>query len=164
MSRNPDEAIKFFVKAIEIQPETVVAHFDLAQVYADKRMFDLALAEFEKLQPSDPTLYTQGKAYVYALAGRKEEARAAIKQLESPREVPVISYYDFAVLYAALGDKDTAFKYLGRIVPRRFNLARLKFDPQLDVLRGEARFKEIVNYIDFESQNETVIKKSEDPD
>ena len=163
MARNPDEAIKFFIKAIELQPETVVAHFDLAQVYADKRMFDLALAEFEKLQATDPILNTQGKAYVYALAGRKEEARAAIKQLESAKDGPAISYYDFAVLHAALGDKETAFKYLGRIVPRRFNLAKLKFDPQLDGLRGEARFNEIVNYIDCESQNETANKKSERP-
>jgi DNA-binding winged helix-turn-helix (wHTH) protein/TolB-like protein/Flp pilus assembly protein TadD len=160
MARNPDEAIKFFIKAIELQPETVVAHFDLAQVYADKGMFDAALTEFEKLQESEPTLNTQGKAYVYALVGRKEEARAAIKQLESAKDGPGISYYVLAVLYAALGDKDTAFKYLGKIVPRRFNLAKLRFDPQLDLLRGEARFAEIVNYIDCESRNETQNKKS----
>ena len=140
MARNPDEAIKFFIKAIELQPETVVAHFDLAQVYADKGMFDLALAEFEKLKATDPALTVQGKAYVYGLAGRKEEARAAIKQLESAKEGGELSYYDIAVLYGALGDKDTAFRYLRKIVPRRFNLAKLRFDPELDALRGDPRF------------------------
>lgn len=164
MARNPDEAIKFFGKAIELQPDTVVAHFDLAQVYADKRMFDLALAEIEKLRAMEPTLNTQGKAYVYALAGRKEEALVAIKQLESAKYGPAINYYDLAVLYAALGDKDTAFKYLGKIVPKPFNLAKLRFDPQLDVLRGEARFDEIVSYIDCASRNETENKKSGRPD
>ena len=153
MARNPDEAIRFFLKAIELQPDTVVAHFDLAQTYADKRMFDLALAEFDKLQATDPTLAIQGKAYVYALAGRKQEALAAIKQLEPQKDKVRISYYDLAVLYAALGDKDRAFAYLGKIIPRRFNIAKLKFDPELDPLRGEARFDEIVKYINYASQN-----------
>ena len=160
MARDPDGAIKFFVKAIELQPETVVAHFDLGQVYADKRMFDLALTEFEKIQAAEPTLNTQGRAYVYALAGRKEEARAAIKQLESTKDGQAVTYYDIAVLYGALGDKDTAFQFLGKIVPRRFNLAKLRFDPQLDVLRGDPRFVEIVNYIDRESRKESEPKKS----
>jgi len=122
-------------------------------------MFDSALSEFDKLQTTDPTLTIQGKAYVYALSGRKQEALAAIKQLGPQKDGPEISPYDLAVLYAALGDKDTAFAYLGKIVPRRFNLAKLKFDPELDSLRGEARFDEIVKYIDYASQNPIDNKK-----
>jgi DNA-binding winged helix-turn-helix (wHTH) protein/TolB-like protein/Flp pilus assembly protein TadD len=148
MSRNPDEAIRSFAKALELQPETVVARFDIAQIYADKRMFDLALAEFEKLQSTDPVLTTQGKAYVYALTGRRAEALAAIRQLETPKEGPSMTYYDLAVLYAAVGEKEMAYQYLRKIVPRRFNIAKLRFDPQLDSLRSEARFAELLSHLD----------------
>jgi hypothetical protein len=43
-------------------------------------------------------------------------------------------------LYGLAGDKETAFDLLDKIDPVPFVLARLKFDPDLDPLRGEPRF------------------------
>jgi tetratricopeptide (TPR) repeat protein len=156
MSRDDDGAIKNYKKALELQPEAVVARFNLGQTYAGKRWFDQALAEFEKLQNADPTLALQGKAYVYALSGRHGEAMAAISQLQRSKDGDRISRCDYAILYAALGDREMAFQYLEKISPTRYALAKLKFDPQLDSLRNDARFDERVRDIDrIRSQNES---------
>jgi DNA-binding winged helix-turn-helix (wHTH) protein/TolB-like protein/Tfp pilus assembly protein PilF len=161
MSRDNDGAITHYKKALELQPETVVARFNLGLIYADQRRFDMALAEFEKLRNSDPTFALQGKAYAYALSGRRDEAKAAISQLQRSKDGNRIGRYDYAVLYAALGDKDIAFQYLEGISPTRFNMARLRTDPELDSLRTDVRFDERVRDIDrIRSQNETQRYKS----
>ena len=89
-----------------------------------------------------------GKAYAYALSGRRDEAKAAISQLQQAHDADRIGPYDYAILYAALGDKEMAFQQLKKIGPTRFNMARLRFDPELDLLRTDARFDECVRDVD----------------
>jgi len=49
-----------------------------------------------------------------------------------------------ARIYGALGDKDKAFGWLEKININRFSVAALKYDPQLDPLRADARFGEFL--------------------
>ena len=53
---------------------------------------------------------------------------------------PASSSYEYVVLYAAVGDKEKAFASLERVNLKGLAMAGLKFDPQLDLLRGEVRF------------------------
>jgi hypothetical protein len=60
----------------------------------------------------------------------------------------MVSPYGFAVLYAALGERDTAFEYLERAFEERDPmLLAVKVDPACDPLRSDPRFDELLRRI-----------------
>jgi hypothetical protein len=60
------------------------------------------------------------------------------------------SSYQYAEIYAQLGDTDRAFAALGRAVEiRDSGRVWLKVDPQLDPLRGTPRFQALFRRLDF---------------
>jgi len=83
----------------------------------------------------------------YALSGKKAEAQKVIDELSKRIYVPP---YNFAIIYAGLGNKDEAFAYLNRAYDERsYYLTWLKVDSQLDNLRDDPRFKELVKKVGF---------------
>jgi DNA-binding winged helix-turn-helix (wHTH) protein/TolB-like protein/Tfp pilus assembly protein PilF len=141
MSRDHEGAAAQYTKALELQPEQVVARYNMANVYVQKRMYKEALAEFERVESKDHILGTLGKAYVYASSGKRDATLQELSKLqkESPAHVGPLNV---VILYGMIGDKDTAFELLDKIDPVPFVLARLKFDPDLDPLRGDQKFDE----------------------
>jgi len=139
MSRDTDGAAAQYAKALELQPDQVVARFNIANVYAQKHMFKEAMAEFDRIAEKDHILGTLGRAYVFASSKRRDAMRQELSKLE--KESPArVGPLNVVALYGMVGDKDTAFELLDKIEPVPFVLARLKFDPDLDSLRGEQRF------------------------
>jgi DNA-binding winged helix-turn-helix (wHTH) protein/TolB-like protein/Flp pilus assembly protein TadD len=139
MSRDTDGAAAQYAKALELQPDQVVARFNIANVYAQKHMFKEAMAEFDRIAEKDHILGTLGRAYVFASSKRRDAMRQELSKLE--KESPArVGPLNVVALYGMVGDKDTAFELLDKIEPVPFVLARLKFDPDLDPLRGEQRF------------------------
>jgi hypothetical protein len=56
-----------------------------------------------------------------------------------------VSPYNFVIIYAALGDKDKALEFLERAYDERsYYMTWLNVDFQLDSLRDDPRFKDIV--------------------
>jgi tetratricopeptide (TPR) repeat protein len=54
-------------------------------------------------------------------------------------------YYDMATESARIGETEQAFEYLNKALERRsWEIAQLKVDPQLDPLRSDPRFEEIL--------------------
>jgi hypothetical protein len=54
-------------------------------------------------------------------------------------------FFDCAVLCAQLGEKDQAFKYLNKAIEKReWAVAQVKVLPNLDPLRDDTRFDELV--------------------
>jgi DNA-binding winged helix-turn-helix (wHTH) protein/TolB-like protein/Tfp pilus assembly protein PilF len=139
MSRDAEGAAAQYIKALELQPDQVIARFNIANVYAQKHMFKEALAEFDRIAEKDRILGTLGRAYVYANSKKRDAMRQELSKLdkESPMRVGPLNV---VALYGMVGDKETAFDLLDKIDPVPFVLARLKFDPDLDPLRGEQRF------------------------
>ena len=139
MSRDNEGAAAQYVKALELQPDQVVARYNIANVYAQKHMFKEAMAEFDRIAQKDRILGTLGRAYVYANSKRSDAMRQELSKLE--KENPSrVGPLNVVALYGMVGDKDTAFVLLDKIEPVPFVLARLKFDPDLDPLRGEPQF------------------------
>ena len=61
-----------------------------------------------------------------------------------------ISPYNFAVVYAGLGDKDQAFKWLDKAYEESDpSLVVLKVAPWLDNLRSDPRFSSLTRNIGF---------------
>ena len=68
-----------------------------------------------------------------------------ISELERKPGYGYVFPYSFAVIYAGLGEKDKAFEYLDKeYKDGSYNLGYLKTDPQLDSLRSDPRFAELI--------------------
>ena len=143
MSRDYDGAIKAHKKALELQPDLSQARANLALAYATKGMFQEASAEFEELRNGDALLAAKAEIYALGLAGRTVDARHRLSELRRSISEKQITPYDYVVLYAALGDKDKAFEWLEKVDIKGFG--RLKFDPELDLLRGDVRFAQFLS-------------------
>jgi hypothetical protein len=82
-------------------------------------------------------------ARVYALTGRQREARQLISGAKAQP-------YAFAQLYAALGDKDEAFRILEKAVEERNSLlVALKEDPPYENLHSDPRWKALLSRMNF---------------
>jgi hypothetical protein len=61
-----------------------------------------------------------------------------------------VGAYNIATIYASLGKKDQAFDWLEKSYEdRTFWLAGLKVDPEMDTLRSDPRFKELLRRMNF---------------
>ncbi|HEV2706147.1 MAG TPA: winged helix-turn-helix domain-containing protein [Pyrinomonadaceae bacterium] len=147
MARDDDGAIKHNRRALELQPDTIGAHAGIAESYIRKGMFDEAHAEIEKVRQTEPLMAVQLRAYAFAAAGRRTEALAILSELQqSDASVPPINY---ALIYGHLGDKEKAFEWLNKDSFSPAARALLHFDPDLDPLRDDPRYEEILRREDI---------------
>jgi serine/threonine protein kinase/tetratricopeptide (TPR) repeat protein len=109
--------------------------------YQWRGMSKEAIEAHEKAAALDPSWkYVLGQSY--ALAGRKGEALKIVAELEN---APPSSFgaWSLATLYAALGDRDNAFKWLA-YEPAHAWVPWFRIDPQFFPLRGDPRFQELL--------------------
>jgi TolB-like protein/DNA-binding winged helix-turn-helix (wHTH) protein/Flp pilus assembly protein TadD len=92
-----------------------VGHDDhiLALCYAELGQAEQALAAADRAVKStqNPVILSQVAA-AYALAGRKDKARAMISGIEGQARARYVCGFNVACLYSVLGDKDQAFAWL----------------------------------------------------
>jgi hypothetical protein len=82
---------------------------------------------------------------VLARAGRRDEALAKARALESRLYVPAEGV---AAIYAGLGDREAAFTWLDRAVDTRgVGLIFLAVEPMYESLRSDPRFQQLVRRI-----------------
>jgi serine/threonine-protein kinase len=148
--RDFEGAIAYARKAQELHPQFAATHRLLSLAYSAMGSHDLALAENERwgalgARESDVVI---GRAYCYALAGRKAEALDL-----AGTYLNVDSDYGnlmrgIALVHAALGDKDQAFAWFEKAYELRAeSLGNLIVDPKVDPLRGDPRFGELVKRV-----------------
>jgi hypothetical protein len=86
--------------------------------------------------------------YVYALAGRREEALAILEGLKPLPEGNLLLLLRVGLICAALNERDQAFKLPDKACEERFPMmAYLKLYPVLDNLRSAPRFDELLRRI-----------------
>jgi Flp pilus assembly protein TadD len=134
----------------ELDPQNPVAQTFFGYVYADMGNFSEAIAAYnEAAKLGDKTTSSQiylGNAY--ARAGRRDEARAILNELQ--RTTQFVSPGELAVLYVALGERDQAFQSLERAYAERdIQLQYLKVEENFDSLRGDPRFQDLVRRVGF---------------
>lgn len=141
-----DEAIEQCKKILELDPNSFPARRYLGLAYEAKGMYAEAIAEFErgvKLSGSPLMLALLGHAY--AVSGKKAEAQQVLADLQQLQGQRYVSPYTLAAIYAGLGDRDQAFKWLEAAVEERdIWLMNLKVDPVFAKLRDERRFTDIL--------------------
>ena len=78
----------------------------------------------------------------YAQAGERPNALKVLAQLQDQSKRTYIPPYFIATLYAALGDNVQAMNWLEKAYAQHdLYLAWIKFDPAVDALRTDPRFK-----------------------
>ena len=140
-ARRPSEALSKCLEAQDLDPGREPAHFLTAQVYASMNQYDKAISEYEKvlqMRPERTELAALGAAY--ASAGRRRDAMRVLNGLISRAKSHYVPPSDFALIYIALGERDSAFAWLERARVARDLPADLKVDPAFDPIREDPRF------------------------
>jgi TolB-like protein/Tfp pilus assembly protein PilF len=145
-----DLAIEQLHKTLEIDANFAYTHHFLAVAYLRKGAFAEATPEFQRaitLSP-DITSYKGALGYAYARAGQSAEARKLLNELKEQSKRRYISWYDFALIYVGLGEKDQAFACLEKAYEQRDRrLILMKVYPLLDPLRSDPRFADLLRRI-----------------
>jgi TolB-like protein/DNA-binding winged helix-turn-helix (wHTH) protein/Tfp pilus assembly protein PilF len=151
-ARRYDEAIKQSRKILEFDPGFAPAHLLLGQAYVQKGLHAQAIAELQSATSlsGDSPLYSAQVGVAYAVAGRNAEALSVIDQLLKAAKRSYVSSYGLAQIYASLGDKRHAMKWLQSAYDERAVwMQYLKVDPALDSLRSDSRFQDLLHRMDF---------------
>ena len=123
--------------------------------YEQKGMHEQAIAEFKKAveltdkgSPRFSPFYLASLAHAYALAGRQSDAEQVLHGLLERARQSYVSPFDIALIYSALGQKDTAFTWMTKAVAERSTwLVYSKWEPRLDPLRSDPRFQDLLRRI-----------------
>jgi len=145
-SRQYDQTLSLVlrVRALDIKPPDW--SFLLGDVYAEKGRYADAIAEFIKSGNGPDSLGHLGNAY--ARAGQVAAAQKTIAQLQRDVEKNGVGRYEIALVYAGLGKKQEAFKWLEDAYDAHdVGLLYLKIDPCLDPLRSDPRFDDLVRRV-----------------
>lgn len=146
-ARRFDESAKQCLKTIEMFPDYLIAHRRLGMTYGEQGMFEEAEAEFKaalSLSAKDSETMS-AMAYVYAAAGRTDEARQVFEQIKDIARQSYVSPYSLARVHIGLGQIDEAFAELEVTYKERHGiLTYLKVEPMFDRIRDDARFLDLL--------------------
>jgi TolB-like protein/DNA-binding winged helix-turn-helix (wHTH) protein/Tfp pilus assembly protein PilF len=146
-ARRYDEAIEQGRKILELDPSFAPAHLLLGQAYVQKGLHAQAISELRSATSlsGDSPIYMAQVGVAYASAGKNAEALSVIDQLQKVARKSYVSSYGFAQIYAALGDKQHAMKWLQSAYDESAVwMEYLKVDPVLDSLRSQPHFQDLV--------------------
>ena len=152
-ARQYDKAIEQLRKTIEMEQNFDLAHSVLCTAYLAKGLFSEAIAECQKVrQWNDDSYLVALVGNAYGASGKRDEALKTIEQMREISKQNYVPAYNFAIVYAALGDKDKAFAELEKSYQDRANeMIFLSIDPLLNSLRDDPRFPELLRKVGFSS-------------
>jgi tetratricopeptide (TPR) repeat protein len=150
-----DEALERAKRAAVSKPG-FSSNYNLSQAYSFKGMHAEALSVVDKIMASlgaqEDQYLLDNQAQILARSGRREEALKILEKANALRaQNNIDSSYPMATIYAGLGDKDVAFKYLYETHEKHISMITfLMVDPCLHGLHDDPRFKDLLNKIGFE--------------
>jgi tetratricopeptide (TPR) repeat protein len=147
-----DEAVKQLKFVLEMNRNFPPAHLWLGRTLQELGMFDEALAEFRQVEEflHEWPVSIAARGFVAATAGRTDEAREILAELERLAGRKFVTSYGIALVYAGLGQHDAAFACLDRAFDERSHwLVWLRLDPRWNALRADPRFSELVRRMRF---------------
>jgi eukaryotic-like serine/threonine-protein kinase len=150
LARRYDQAISQLRTTIDLDPTFWVAHDELGWAYQEQGDLPRAIAEFQKARELEPNvaepLASLGRSF--ALSGQAAKAKDVLIQLRKVSANIHITPYNVASIYSALGDKTAAIAELEKAYQERsFYLSWLAVDPQLDSLRKEPAFQDLLRRV-----------------
>jgi TolB-like protein/DNA-binding winged helix-turn-helix (wHTH) protein/Tfp pilus assembly protein PilF len=141
-----DEAIAQRQKMIELYPHTAPAQFnEISTILGKQGKLNAAVERQSKSHTlsGDPE-FAETLQQVYASAGYNGYLKKRIEHMISASTRGSEPAASLAQLYASLGDKDVALRWLERAVEQRDVWLYLKADPAYDNIRSDPRFQSLV--------------------
>jgi serine/threonine-protein kinase len=145
-----DEAIAQLRRTIEMEPNFYYAHGNLGEALALQGQFSEALNEYKKAgELNDDPFNLALIAHAYATSGDKAQARKVLSEMQAVAKQRYIQNYAFALVHAALGEKDEALRWLEQSYRNHAgaDLAFIRIDPLLAPLRGDQRFEKLASAV-----------------
>jgi len=143
-----DKAIDEARKSLELHSDFPIGLYVLGNAYAEKGMYEEAIKAHQRAGVVDRAWkYALGRTY--AMAGRQDEARQVLAELEVD-STPWDTWF-IAQIYAVLGDKDEAFRWLEMAYehPRHHYLPWMRFPPAFKPLHDDPRFGDLLRRMNF---------------
>jgi serine/threonine-protein kinase len=142
-----DEAVAECRRALDLEPHFGLAHYILAGAYLRMKRYDAAIAEAREAWQDghDPRSLVR-VGLCYASAGRLDDARRTLAELEELGRHRFISSYGVATLMIACGRGDDALAMLKKAaaeMPPGQYQRLLRSDPLLAAVRNDARFRSL---------------------
>jgi len=151
-TRQYDQAIEEFRKAVELFPDFSPAHSFLSAALEFKGMYDEAMVECQKamaLANNDKLL--PRLAIIYAKSGRRIEAQRALDEMIRRSKEGYFQPSQIAEVYLAINDKERAFEWLEKAYRERdWGMAGINRFPLFDSLRSDARFSDLLKRMNLQ--------------
>ena len=147
-----DEAVKQLKFVLEMNRNFPPAHLWLGRTFQELGKFDDALAEFRQVEETlrEWPVSIAARGFVSAAAGRTDEAREILAELERLASRKFVTSYGIALVYVGLDQNDAALASLNRAFDERSHwLVWLRLDPRWNKLRADPRFNELVSRMRF---------------
>ena len=145
-ARRFDEALAVHRKLTVTDPRFAYGRAVYSWTLRCAGLYEEAVVQAEKSVEfgGDGQIYVSGLGAAYASAGRTDEAREIISQLEERSQTGYVSPYLLAVIYCCLGEKEQALRLMQEAIAIRDAwISWFVVDPQLDLLRTDPRFSEM---------------------
>ncbi|HET9368031.1 MAG TPA: protein kinase, partial [Candidatus Udaeobacter sp.] len=134
-----DDAITQAERTLQLDPNYMYREPILATVYREKGDYARAILLYKKAE--EPTAQA-GLAITYAKMGRQSDARQILDELKKLSATKYVAPDAIASIYAALGEKDEAFRWLEHGFEQ--HAAVSYFIPEFRPLRSDPRFADML--------------------
>jgi len=146
--RDYDDLLQASRQGAVSNPNEWVEHYQLGIGYEGTGKPLEAISEYQRaVELSDGNLdATAALAHAFAVIGRRTEAKKILRDLERKSQSGYVSPYLIATVYAGLGDKNNAFRFLEKAYTEKsLDISWfLKADLRIDNLRSDARFETLL--------------------
>jgi TolB-like protein/DNA-binding winged helix-turn-helix (wHTH) protein/Tfp pilus assembly protein PilF len=151
MARRHDEAIPTLLRAADLNPNSMAAHYLLGEFYAGDGELEKALPELRKAVALGGTPFGfAGSGFAYARSGNKREAAKVLKQLGELSKKSYVSDYLFALIYVGMREDDRAIEWLQKAYRQHDSwLPWVNVSPHFDPLRSDPRFQDLLRRMNF---------------
>jgi adenylate cyclase len=148
-ARRLEEAVQQLRKVLVVHPDSVFAKFELAITLTTLKRYDEAISVFLSRKVPDPGA-NFALGLTYGLGGRKDEARKVLAKLLEKRKTQFLPPTQIAIIYAGLGERDTAIAWLERsFEDKAWLIAEMNVNPLFDAFRGDSRFDDLIRRMNY---------------
>jgi len=148
IARRVDDSVRQSRKALDLDVNFALAHYQLGQAFEQKHMHGEAITAFRRAieLSGDNAAFVSGLAHAYAVSGRKQDAIKMAEELAAKPTRPSSTDANVALIYVGLDNKDEAMMWLEKAYQTRFNPSII-LRPAFDPLRPIAQFQDLLHRI-----------------
>lgn len=141
-SRRYDEAVGEWRRILAVNPRFSYAYFFLALAHVQKREYNKALEVLSVPGAGGGLQQDTLRGYIYAVTGRRREARQVLDRLQQLSRDQNISPWHSAIVHLGLGEHDRAMDLIEEAYRARdWQVRMLPVEPLLDGLRSHPRYR-----------------------